>query len=83
MERILSDKTVSVSELKKNLSSILKSVEGEPIAVLNHNTTSAYILSAKDYEALIDSLEDYQLGMIIKEREAEKHSAKEVNIDEL
>jgi len=31
----------------------------------------------------MEKLEDYQLGLIVKERQNEKNSAIEVNIDEL
>lgn len=57
--------------------------EGEPIAILNHNSPTAYLVPADTYEKIIDRLEDYRLGLIIKERQGEIKEAIEVDINEL
>jgi antitoxin StbD len=79
----LANCSASISELKKNPSAIIEQAEGEPIAILNHNKPTAYLIPAQTYEALMDKIEDYQLGLIIRDRQHEKISAVEVTLDEL
>jgi antitoxin StbD len=83
MKTVFANCTASISELKKNPSALIEQSEGEPIAILNHNRPTAYLVPAETYEQLMEKLEDYQFGLIIKERQNEKISAVEVNIDEL
>ena len=54
-----------------------------PIALLNHNRPTAYIVPAETYEWLMELAEDLELSQIIEKRKAEKDSAVEVHIDEL
>ena len=83
MESVLAKCSASISELKKNPSSLIEQAEGEPIAILNHNKPTAYLIPADTYAIMLEQIEDYQLGLIIKEREHEKEYAVEVNMDEL
>jgi antitoxin StbD len=83
MKTILANCSASISELKRNPSALIKKSEGEPIAILNHNSTTAYLIPAETYERLIERLEDYQLGLIVQERQSEKIEAIEVDLDEL
>lgn len=83
MESVLADCSASISELKKNPSALIEQADGEPIAILNHNRPTAYLIPAETYEAILEKIEDYQLGLIIKERQNEKRSAVEISIDEL
>ena len=83
MESVLASCSASISELKKNPSALIEQSEGEPIAILNHNRPTAYLIPAGTYEALLEKIEDQQLGLIIKERQNEKDSAVEVPFDEL
>ncbi len=83
MESILASCSVSISELKKNPSALIEQSDGEPIAILNHNKPTAYLIPAQTYEALLEKIEDYQLGVIVTERQNEKISALEVSLDEL
>lgn len=83
MKSVLATCSASISELKRNPSALIEQSEGEPIAILNHNRPTAYLIPADTYEELMDRLEDYQLGLIIKERQSEKIKAIEVDIDEL
>lgn len=82
MNTILSPYTASVSELKKNPNQLLELSNGEPIAILNHNRPTAYLLPASTYEELLEELDDLKLAKIIKERESEKKLAKSVSLDE-
>ncbi len=83
MEQILASFSASISELKKNPSALLNKAEGEAIAILNHNSPTAYLVPADVYEQLLEKLEDYELGKIVKERQAEKPLAIEVSLDDL
>ena len=68
MDTIYASKTVSVTELKRNLSGVLASAEGCPVAVLNRNRAEAYLVPAAYYEALMASLEDAEDVRTVKER---------------
>jgi len=83
MKAILAKCSASISELKRNPSALIEKSEGEPIAILNHNSPTAYLIPAETYEELIERLEDYQLGLIVRERQSEKIKAIEVTLDEL
>lgn len=83
MKKVLAGCSASISELKKNPSALIEESEGEPIAILNHNRPTAYLIPAETYELLMERIEDYQLGLIVRERENEKIKAVEVDIDEL
>jgi len=83
MESILANFSVSISELKKNPSALIEQSGGDPIAILNHNRPTAYLVPAETYEALLEQIENYQLGVIVNERQHEKDSAIEVSVDEL
>ena len=83
MEAVLANCSASISELKKNPSALIEQSDGEPIAILNHNKPTAYLIPAETYELLLEKIEDYQLGLLVKDRQNEKLDAVEVNLDEL
>ncbi len=83
MESVLASCSASISELKKNPSALIDQSDGEPIAILNHNKPTAYLIPAETYEVLLEKIEDYQLGLLVHERQNEKISAVEVTLDEL
>ena len=81
MERLYARASVSISDLKKNPSRIINQSEGAPVAILNHNKPSAYIIPAETFEVLMEKLEDYEMGRIVKVREHEP--SVKVSLDEL
>jgi antitoxin StbD len=83
MQQILATFSASISELKKNPTALLNKADGEVVAILNHNLPTAYLVPAKVYEQIMEKLEDYELGKIVKERQAEKPLAVEVSLDDL
>lgn len=83
MRQILADFSVSISELKKNPSALLSQASGSPIAVLNHNKLAAYLVPADTYEALMDTIEDYELAKLVEERRNDKSQAVAVSLDDL
>ena len=62
---------------------MIEQSDGQPIAILNHNRPTAYLIPAETYEELLERLEDYQLGLIVQERKDEKIRAVEVDVDEV
>lgn len=83
MRQVLADFSVSISELKKNPSSLLSQASGSPIAVLNHNKPAAYLIPADTYEALMDMIDDYELAKLVDERLEDKEQAIPVSLDDL
>jgi len=81
MQTIYANKTVSVTELKRNFSTVLIQAENDPVAVLNHNRPEAYLLSAAHYERLLERLEDLEDARLAQERADGPFV--EVDIDEL
>jgi len=83
MNSVLANCSVSISELKRNPSALIEQAQGAPIAILNHNKPTAYLIPAETYEELMEKVEDYHLGVIVRERQNEKKSAVNVDIDDL
>lgn len=83
MESVLARHSASISELKKNPTALIDEAEGEPIAILNHNRPTAYLIPAATYEAILEKIEDYQLGILVRERQNEKILAVDVDLDAL
>lgn len=81
MEIILSQQTVSVTELKRNMVEVLHSVKQAPVALLNHNRPEAYLLAASYYAQLMQRLEDLEDQCLIRERAAGPFV--EVTLDDL
>jgi antitoxin StbD len=72
MDYLLAKSSVSITDLKKNPSAIIKEAEGAPIAILNHNRPSAYLVPADTFEAMLEKLDDLEIARIIRERKKEK-----------
>ncbi len=68
MDTILSRRSVSVTELKRDYAQILRQAEQEPVAVLNHNRPEAYLVPAAHYEQLLSRLEDLEDARLVRER---------------
>ena len=68
MDTLLSPRSVSVTELKRNYASILLAAEEEPVAVLNHNRPEAYLVPAAFFERLLLQLEDLEDAKLVRER---------------
>jgi antitoxin StbD len=69
MEAILADASVSVTELKRNLSAVIEAADRESVAVLVHNKASAYLAPAAIYKRLLDRLEDLELRELARARQ--------------
>ena len=83
MRQELADFSVSISELKNNPSALLDRASGSPIAVLNRNKPVAYLIPAATYEAMMEVIEDYELGKLVEERRGERAEAVAVSLREV
>lgn len=55
MDALQARLSVSITELKKNPSAIIDNAHGQPIAILNHNRPTAYLVPAATFEAMTQS----------------------------
>ena len=81
METILARSSISITELKRNPSAVIAAADGESVAVLVHNTPSAYLVPAATYERMLDRIEDLELAELVRSRTAERRI--KVKLDEL
>ncbi|MDZ4347749.1 MAG: type II toxin-antitoxin system Phd/YefM family antitoxin [Candidatus Binatia bacterium] len=81
MDTILTNMTVSVTELKRNFANIIKQADESAVAILNHNRPEAYLLPAAHYERLMAYLEDLEDAQLMHERA--NGPFVEVRLDEL
>lgn len=72
---------MSISEFKRNPSASVKSCNGNPVAVLNHNQPDFYAIPREAFEAIMDRLEDAELNAIADARQ--NQPTKRVSINEL
>jgi antitoxin StbD len=78
---VLSRVVASISELKKNPMGTVAAGGGSPVAILNRNEPAFYCVPAKEYEALMNRLEDLELIALCNERENDPTI--KVSIDDL
>ncbi len=65
---IFATATVSITDLRRNPGAIIEEAGDAPIAILNHNRASAYLVPATLYEAMMEKLEDIELAELVRER---------------
>ena len=83
MEQILSEYTVSITELRKAPGELLKQSAGQTVAILSHNKPAGYIVSPEAYRTMLEIMEDKALGRIVEQRKGSLRKAKVVKLDEL
>ncbi len=66
---ILVQSSTSISELKKNPSSIVALGEGFPVAVLNRNKPVFYCVPEGLFAKMLEQLEDVQLLRLVAQRQ--------------
>ncbi|HXE97430.1 MAG TPA: type II toxin-antitoxin system prevent-host-death family antitoxin [Dongiaceae bacterium] len=81
MQTMLATATVSISDLKKNPSDIIRRSQGAPVAILNHNRPTAYLVPAAAFERMMEQLDDQYLIQVVKDRQQEQ--SVKVSLDEL
>lgn len=83
MDAIYADQTISMSEFKKNPAQVLRAAGDKPVAVLSHNRPAFYMVTPKLFQLLVDELADHDLVEIARERLARRHTAIDVEIDQI
>lgn len=78
---ILAPTCISVSELKKNPSAAIDAASKAPIAILNHNRPIGYLVSAAQFEQMLETIDDIELATQAKRRMGKP--TKKVTIDGL
>lgn len=81
MQQLYARASVSISELKKNPSAIITQSHGEPVAILNHNRPSAYLVPAPAFEAMMELIDNQELIRLVQARQNEP--SVRVTLDEL
>ncbi|WP_137151215.1 type II toxin-antitoxin system Phd/YefM family antitoxin [Devosia sp. FKR38] len=81
IQRIDSQRLVSITDLKKNPSAVIAAAQDGPVAVLNHNRVTAYIIKPEVYQDMLDRLEDLEDIATVLERQHDATIA--VSIDDL
>lgn len=79
--QILSETAASISELKRNPMGTVAAGDGFPVAILNRNAPAFYCVPADVFEAMMDRIEDIELGAIADARAGQK--VVRVTLDEL
>ena len=72
IQPILASAGTSISELKKNPSAVIEAADGQPVAILNRNKPTAYLIPAKAWEAIMERLDDAELAQIVRARAGQK-----------
>ena len=67
-QAIFARNTVSMTDLRRNPSEVIEVANQSPVAILNHNRPTAYLISATAYEEMLEQLEDAALTKIVKAR---------------
>ena len=73
--------TASVTELKRNPMGTIAAGDGATVAILNRNEPAFYCVPAKEYEAMLNLIEDAELNAIADARAESPEIA--VLLDEL
>ncbi|USO02661.1 MAG: type II toxin-antitoxin system Phd/YefM family antitoxin [Alphaproteobacteria bacterium] len=81
VEKIYSEHTASISELKKSPMDTVNAGEGESVAILNRNHPVFYCVPAKMYAKLLETLENAELLTLAKQRSNDP--SEEVLLDDL
>jgi antitoxin StbD len=68
MEQVLASTSISISEFKKNPSAAIAAADGFPVAILNRNKPSAYLVPAEAWAEMVERLEDAELAAVVRAR---------------
>lgn len=73
--------TVSITDLRRNPGAVIDEAGILPVAVLNHNRATAYLVPAETFEAMIEKLEEMELVELVRRRRG--GDTVKVTLDEL
>jgi antitoxin StbD len=83
MKSVLSTCSASIAELRRDPVAVLSAAGGAPIAILNHDEPTAYLVPAATYEWIMERLEDAELAEIVRDRQSQLDQAVEVDLNQL
>ena len=83
MQIMFTDRTVSISDFKKNPAAVLRTAGQHPVAVMSHNKPAFYMVEPKLFEAMLEEISDHEIRQTVLARLAEKAHAIEVAIDQI
>ena len=72
MDYLVAKSSVSITDLKKNPSAVIKEAEGAPVVIHNHNRPSAYLVPADAFEAMLEKLDDLEIKKTVRKRQKER-----------
>ena len=75
MEQIFTNRSVSISELKRSSSAVLAEANNEPLAILNHNKPAAYLVTPQLYQKLLERFDESEIRLAIAESRADARPA--------
>lgn len=82
MQRIFADRTISISEFKRNPGKAMDAAEGKPLAVLKNNKPGFYAIPADLFEQIADVLDDLLIADTVRAR-MERGKFVEVDLEDL
>ena len=68
---MLANAAASITDLKKNPMGTVAAGQGGAVAILNRNAPAFDCVPPELYEAMLDIIEDFELGQIVDERRGE------------
>ncbi|GJM06357.1 MAG: antitoxin [marine bacterium B5-7] len=83
MQHLHATHIASISELKKNPSKLIHKADGRPVAILNHNVATAYLIPAALFEQLLEHIDDRTLEKLVSVRLQDNQKPIRVDVDEL
>ena len=83
MDALYADQTISMSEFKKNPAQVLRVAGNKPVAVLNHNRPAFYMVTPALFESMVEALADRDLVELTRQRLDRRHTAVDVDIDDI
>lgn len=78
---IYANATVSITDLRRNPGAVIDEAGLEPVAILNHNRATAYLVPADAFEIMMEKLEDIDLAELVRKRRHGK--SVKVSLDDL
>ena len=83
MQIMFTDRTVSMSDFKKNPAAVLRAADQHPVAVMSHNKPAFYMVEPKLFEAMLEQISEHELRQTVLSRLAERARAIEVDVDQI
>ena len=83
VDEILTKRTMTISEFKKNPNEVVKNADNAPFAVMTNNKATFYVLSPEYYDALLEHVWELEITPEILKRQASKEPHVRVTVDEL